>query len=122
MQLERLSKSCWVTAIFACGKRVQGELLIGADGMRSTARRQLMPDREPRYAGYINWRAAVEEQAVPDSIRTMLRHHMVFCFPDGELTFRTQCPRPTREQRTTHPTRLVPAGRLRVHLATDVHG
>lgn len=98
MQLERFEQSpAGVTAIFACGKRVQGELLIGADGMRSTVRRQLMPDREPRYAGYINWRAAVEEQAVPDSIRTMLRHHMVFCFPDGELSFSHPMPAPHTE-------------------------
>jgi 2-polyprenyl-6-methoxyphenol hydroxylase-like FAD-dependent oxidoreductase len=95
MQLERFEQDHdGVTAIFAGGMRAQGALLIGADGMRSTVRRQLMPDREPRYAGYINWRGAVEEQAVPDAVRPMLRQHMVFCFPDGELSFSHPMPAP----------------------------
>jgi 2-polyprenyl-6-methoxyphenol hydroxylase-like FAD-dependent oxidoreductase len=93
MKLERFEQTAAaVTAIFAGGRRVQGDLLVGADGMLSTVRRQLMPDREPRYAGYVNWRGAVEEQAVPDPLRTVFRHHMMFCFPDSELSFSVPMP------------------------------
>lgn len=99
MKLERFEQGANdVTAIFTGGHRIQGDLLIGADGMLSTVRRQLMPDREPRYAGYVNWRGTVEETALPDSFRFQLRNHMVFCFPDGELSF--SVPMPTAPAQT----------------------
>jgi 2-polyprenyl-6-methoxyphenol hydroxylase-like FAD-dependent oxidoreductase len=50
-----------VTALFADGTRVEGDLVIGADGFRSTVRRAIMPDLEPQYAGYIAWRGMIEE-------------------------------------------------------------
>lgn len=45
-----------VTAFFANGQAVRGDLLIGADGLNSAVRRQLWPEIQPRYAGYIAWR------------------------------------------------------------------
>jgi 2-polyprenyl-6-methoxyphenol hydroxylase-like FAD-dependent oxidoreductase len=93
MKLERFEQnSSSVTAVFAGEKRVQGDLLVGADGMLSAVRRQLMPDCKPRYAGYINWRGAVDEQAFPETLRSMFRQHMMFCFPDGELSFSVPMP------------------------------
>ncbi|HVA15178.1 MAG TPA: FAD-dependent monooxygenase, partial [Stellaceae bacterium] len=41
-----------VTAIFADGTRERGDLLIAADGIYSTVRRQLLPQVEPVSAGY----------------------------------------------------------------------
>ena len=41
-----------VLAVFANGVRAEADLLVGADGMRSTVRRQFMPEIAPRYAGY----------------------------------------------------------------------
>ncbi|HEU0026977.1 MAG TPA: FAD-dependent monooxygenase [Ktedonobacterales bacterium] len=40
----------------ASGEEVAGDLLIGADGLRSTIRAQLFGATPPRYAGYTAWR------------------------------------------------------------------
>src|SRR5579884_3991099 len=48
-----------VTAKFANGDTASGDLLIGADGLRSVVRAQLFGDALPRYAGYTGWRAVV---------------------------------------------------------------
>ena len=49
-----------VVAYFAGGREERGELLIGADGLRSTIRAQLLGDGPPLYAGYAAWRGVVE--------------------------------------------------------------
>jgi 2-polyprenyl-6-methoxyphenol hydroxylase-like FAD-dependent oxidoreductase len=48
-----------VTARFADGTTARGDLLIGADGIRSRVRAQLHGDAPPVYAGYTAWRAVV---------------------------------------------------------------
>ncbi len=45
-----------VTAKFADGRTARGALLIGADGIRSAVRDQLLGPSEPRYAGYYAFR------------------------------------------------------------------
>ena len=83
-----------VTAIFADGSRQDGELLIGADGLHSMVRAQLLPAVKPGYAGYVAWRGVVEEPELGGNIHDLLFHHMVFGFPDGELMLSIPMPGP----------------------------
>jgi 2,6-dihydroxypyridine 3-monooxygenase len=45
-----------VLAGFADGGSARCDLLVCADGVGSTARRLLLPDVTPQYAGYVGWR------------------------------------------------------------------
>jgi 2-polyprenyl-6-methoxyphenol hydroxylase-like FAD-dependent oxidoreductase len=49
-----------VTLRFAEGPVAEGAVLVGADGLRSVVRAQLLNDGEPRYAGYTSWRGVAD--------------------------------------------------------------
>jgi 2-polyprenyl-6-methoxyphenol hydroxylase-like FAD-dependent oxidoreductase len=84
MTLERVEQGDGVTAVFANGARVGGDLLIGADGIRSTVREQFLPQAQPQYAGYVAWRAMLEESEIPADIRAAIFERYSFCLPEGE--------------------------------------
>jgi FAD-dependent urate hydroxylase len=49
-----------VTAIFENGHQATGDLLIAADGVRSTLRQYVLEEEiQPKYAGYVNWNGLV---------------------------------------------------------------
>lgn len=54
-----------VVATFADGTAAVGDILVGADGVRSIARRCVHPDQPVRYSGYTCWRGVC---AVPNSL------------------------------------------------------
>src|SRR5499433_2182575 len=83
--LERVEQDdAGVTAMFAGGARERGDLLVGADGIRSTVRAQYLPHAQPVYAGYVACRAMVAERDIPEAIRAEIFECYAFCLPDGE--------------------------------------
>jgi 2-polyprenyl-6-methoxyphenol hydroxylase-like FAD-dependent oxidoreductase len=74
-----------VTAVFADGSRTHGDLLVAADGGRSTVREQFLPALQTDYAGYVAWRAMLDETDIPRDIRAEIFEHYTFCLPEGEL-------------------------------------
>lgn len=73
-----------VTARLADGSSLRAELLVAADGLRSTVRRQLLPDVEFVYGGYIGWRGLAEESAFSPSAHATIFHRFAFAMPEGE--------------------------------------
>jgi 2,6-dihydroxypyridine 3-monooxygenase len=60
-----------VTARFGDGDAAAFDLLVGADGIRSTVRTLLFPDLRPTYAGYVGWRGTLPEDRLPDRAREL---------------------------------------------------
>jgi 2-polyprenyl-6-methoxyphenol hydroxylase-like FAD-dependent oxidoreductase/acetyl esterase/lipase len=49
----------------AGGEEVRGDLLVGADGLRSATRRLLMGEREARFTDVVVWRGLIPREKVP---------------------------------------------------------
>jgi len=83
--LERIEQRAeGAVACFANGQRVRGDLVVGADGIRSTVRGQYMPAVTPQYAGYVAWRGLVEEAAISPATHAALFEKFGFCLPPGQ--------------------------------------
>lgn len=73
-----------VAAVLDSGQRVTGAMLIGADGIRSKVRAQLVGDGEPRVSGHTIYRSVIPMDRVPRELRSNtvtlwagLRWHLV---------------------------------------------
>lgn len=58
-----------VTAILANGARVTGAALIGADGLWSNVRKQVVGDGRPRVTGHTTYRSVIPTEEMPDDLR-----------------------------------------------------
>jgi 2-polyprenyl-6-methoxyphenol hydroxylase-like FAD-dependent oxidoreductase len=83
--LERIEQAGGqVRAVFASGRVETGDLLIGADGARSTVRSLMLPDVRPDYSGYVAWRGLVPEPDLDADSRAVLDGVFAFQHDDGE--------------------------------------
>src|ERR1700674_4591742 len=57
-----------VRADIAGLRKITADLLICTDGAQSEARRRLLPQVQPHYAGYIAWRGTVDEALAPPDL------------------------------------------------------
>lgn len=57
-----------VTALTASGERYTADLLVGADGIRSTVREEVAGEQSPRFTGTVVWRGMVPASALPPGL------------------------------------------------------
>jgi salicylate hydroxylase len=58
-----------VTARLGSGATVKGAALIGADGLRSNVRAQLVGDGAPRVSGHTTYRSVIPTEQMPEDLR-----------------------------------------------------
>ena len=73
-----------VAAVLDDGWRVEGDLLIGADGMHSVVRSKLFPEFKPQYVGYLAWRGMLDERLATPEFVDRCFASLNFGFPPGE--------------------------------------
>ena len=59
-----------VTVRTSRGKEVEGDALVGADGLWSRTRAQLLGEQRPRLTGHLAYRALVPQSVLPQVLRT----------------------------------------------------
>ncbi len=58
-----------VRVLVAEGNSVEGDVLIGADGLRSLVREQMVGDGEPRVSGHATYRSVIVADRMPDDLK-----------------------------------------------------
>ena len=83
-----------VVAKLATGEEVHGDVLIGADGLRSTVRTILFGEQEARFTGYAAWRGLIAADDMPPGFEHKIvtwpgqgRHGMTYPIRPNLVTF-----------------------------------
>ena len=80
------SRSDGVTMLMSDGSHIEADLLVCCDGVTSTARRILLPEVDPLYAGYVAWRATASEAELSDETLASLSDSMLYqVLPEGHV-------------------------------------
>lgn len=58
-----------ITAKLSSGETVTGKALVGADGLRSNVRAQIVGDGEPRVSGHSTYRSVIPTELMPENLR-----------------------------------------------------
>lgn len=106
------------TVLLAGGERVTGDAVIGADGIHSAIRRQLVGDGAPRVAGITVYRTVMPMERVPEELRRNAvtwwagpgRHFVHYAIAGGRYLNLA----PSVENGVTEPFAAVPVDRERV--------
>jgi len=67
-RIERFDAPLNGVVINCNGKDVRGDMLIGADGIRSVIRSELFGDQESRFTGNVAWRGLVSAEKMPNGM------------------------------------------------------
>jgi len=86
-ELARLdNRGAAATVSLTDGQTLSADLVVCADGIRSTGRRIMLPDTEPRYAGYVAWRGTVDIDQLSGRSASMLLDAFTYrILPRGHL-------------------------------------
>jgi 2-polyprenyl-6-methoxyphenol hydroxylase-like FAD-dependent oxidoreductase len=75
-----------ITAHFDGGRSIKADLLVGADGFRSALRKVVAPEIQPIYAGYVIWRAVIDEADLdPETHAAVFEKFAFFLAPGHEV-------------------------------------
>lgn len=67
-----------VTLNLKSGAAIEADLLVCADGWNSAARRHLLPQVTPKYAGYVAWRGTLDEADAPTGLAEFFDDRFTF--------------------------------------------
>jgi salicylate hydroxylase len=84
----------------ADGSEVSGDVLVGADGIRSVVRRPIAGEMPARYTGYVAWRVTVPRERLPAGIMDLVgavwcgprNHCVLYWLRSGTLLNFVGCP------------------------------